>query len=68
MSCLKCCSVVGAVLLSIGFYAVIWGKAKEEDLNEDFGEGRTQPPSNNKTPLLQSYNVKDNREITYNDC
>ncbi|RDY11921.1 WAT1-related protein, partial [Mucuna pruriens] len=28
-------SVVGAVILCIGFYAVIWGKAKEEELHED---------------------------------
>ncbi|XP_062010074.1 WAT1-related protein At4g15540-like [Rosa rugosa] len=28
-------SVVGAIVLSIGFYAVIWGKAKEEKMNED---------------------------------
>ncbi|KAJ7974530.1 WAT1-related protein [Quillaja saponaria] len=39
-------SVVGAIILSIGFYAVIWGKAKEEgELKEELG----------KTPLLQSH-------------
>lgn len=54
----KCCSVAGAVILSFGFYAVIWGKAKEE-LNEDFDIATGSLPSNSKTPLLQSSNVKD---------
>ncbi|KAK7274458.1 hypothetical protein RIF29_15548 [Crotalaria pallida] len=58
-------TVIGAVILSFGFYAVIWGKAKEEELSVDFGEGRTQTPS---TPLLQSYDVTDNTKIMYNNC
>ncbi|KAG5002196.1 hypothetical protein JHK87_023268 [Glycine soja] len=50
--------VVGAVILSFGFYAVLWGKAKEEELTVvDFDDIR--PPSNTKSPLLQSYKVKD---------
>lgn len=64
-SCLKCCSVVGAVILSVGFYAVIWGKAKEEEeeLKENYDLGCSKLPSNSNTPLLQSYNVvEDNRE------
>ncbi|XP_061337657.1 WAT1-related protein At4g15540-like [Gastrolobium bilobum] len=60
-------TVVGALILSIGFYAVLWGKTKEE-LIEDFDIDGTQPPSSSKTPLLLSYNVKDNGEITHNDC
>lgn len=28
-------SVIGAVIISIGFYGVIWGKAKEEELVDD---------------------------------
>ncbi|KAH1054425.1 hypothetical protein GLYMA_08G339700v4 [Glycine max] len=51
-------TVVGAVILSFGFYAVLWGKAKEEELTVvDFDDIR--PPSNTKSPLLQSYKVKD---------
>ncbi|KAF1890121.1 hypothetical protein Lal_00025454 [Lupinus albus] len=61
-------TVIGAVTLTFGFYAVIWGKAKEAELSEDFGECRTQPPSNTKAPLLQSYNMKDNRDNGYTDC
>ncbi|KAK7274464.1 hypothetical protein RIF29_15554 [Crotalaria pallida] len=61
-------TVVGAIILSFGFYAVVWGKAKEEEFGVDFGEGRTQTPSVTKTPLLQSVNVKDNKEIMYNNC
>ncbi|KAK7339426.1 hypothetical protein VNO77_20091 [Canavalia gladiata] len=57
-------TVVGAVILSFGFYGVIWGKAKEE-VSEDIDIG---PSSSGKTPLLQSYNVKDNGEIKCNGC
>nr|KYP42339.1 Auxin-induced protein 5NG4 [Cajanus cajan] len=57
-------TVVGAVILSFGFYAVVWGKAKEEELSEDLD---IRPPSSSTNPLLQSYKVKDNEEITYND-
>lgn len=46
------------MILSFGFYAVLWGKAKEEELTVvDFDDIR--PPSNTKSPLLQSYKVKD---------
>jgi len=51
------------VILSFGFYAVLWGKAKEEELTVvDFDDIR--PPSNTKSPLLQSYKVKDELKIT----
>ncbi|KAJ1432723.1 EamA domain [Sesbania bispinosa] len=58
-------SVVGAVILCTGFYAVIWGKAKEEEFSDqdfDIGGIDSTPPSNSNTPFLS--NVK----ITYNDC
>ncbi|KAK2452843.1 nodulin MtN21 /EamA transporter family protein [Trifolium repens] len=59
-------TVVGAVIISIGFYAVLWGKSKEES-NEDFVIVRASLPSNtNKTPLLKDSNVID-RGITHND-
>ncbi|KAJ7974534.1 WAT1-related protein [Quillaja saponaria] len=49
-------SVVGAVILSTGFYAVIWGKAKKEDhFHEDSGFGSLGPSSNAETPLLTSF-------------
>ncbi|KAI4352304.1 hypothetical protein L6164_006568 [Bauhinia variegata] len=58
-------SVVGAVILSIGFYAVLWGKSKEGQLEQSEDNGlicsRT-PSSNTETPLLQSYKEEDNRE------
>ncbi|KAI4352305.1 hypothetical protein L6164_006569 [Bauhinia variegata] len=58
-------SVVGAIILSIGFYAVLWGKGKEGQL--EVNEGNTiicvrTPSSNSETPLLQSYQVEGNRE------
>lgn len=44
-------SVLGAVIICAGFYAVIWGKANEGDA------GSTN--SDDKTPLLQSHKVSD---------
>ncbi|RHN77012.1 putative EamA domain-containing protein [Medicago truncatula] len=49
-------TVVGAVIISIGFYAVLWGKSKEES-NDEFDIGRVPLPSNSKTPLLKVSNV-----------
>ncbi|KAK4603765.1 hypothetical protein RGQ29_012321 [Quercus rubra] len=46
-------SIIGAILLSIGFYAVIWAKAKE-DLIEDSCCGSLGSSSDSKTPLLDS--------------
>ncbi|XP_039063596.1 WAT1-related protein At3g28050-like [Hibiscus syriacus] len=52
-------SLIGATTISIGFYTVMWGKAKEATL-EDSGSGSSNsttvdPPSSQKVPLLQSY-------------
>ncbi|KAH9790555.1 WAT1-related protein [Citrus sinensis] len=43
-------SVIGAIIICIGFYAVLWGKANEEG---------TTYSSDSKTPLLQSLKVED---------
>ncbi|XP_028778638.1 WAT1-related protein At4g15540-like [Neltuma alba] len=55
-------SVIGAAILSVGFYAVIWGKAREEEeLKEQCELGSPAIQPNNRTPLLQSYvNEEDN--------
>ncbi|KAG8635055.1 WAT1-related protein At3g28050 [Manihot esculenta] len=47
-------SLIGAMIISIGFYTVMWGKAKEE-LTEDYGASTLGSPSTQKVPLLQSY-------------
>ncbi|XP_022739811.1 WAT1-related protein At3g28050-like [Durio zibethinus] len=48
-------SLIGATIISIGFYTVMWGKAKEE-MADDCGNGTTMdPPSSYQVPLLQSY-------------
>ncbi|GFY87083.1 nodulin MtN21 /EamA-like transporter family protein [Actinidia rufa] len=45
-------SVVGAVVISVGFYVVMWGKAKEE-MGEEFGVMNSlESPSTLKAPLL----------------
>ncbi|CAI8594448.1 unnamed protein product [Vicia faba] len=45
-------SLIGATVISIGFYAVMWGKAAEE--NED-GFGSQESATIDSVPLLQSY-------------
>lgn len=51
-------SLVGATIISIGFYTVMWGKAKEE-MVEDSGVERLESASTNqKAPLLQSYKTE----------
>lgn len=50
-------SLIGAVIISIGFYAVIWGKAKEQIVIEDALEHQTddalESSSTEEVPLLQ---------------
>jgi hypothetical protein len=46
------CSIIGATIISIGLYGVLWGKATEE-LQEDVGI--LESPSTENAPLLQSY-------------
>ncbi|KAL1314851.1 WAT1-related protein At4g15540 isoform X3 [Arachis ipaensis] len=43
--------VVGGVIISIGFYAVLWGKANEE-LSEYIDSSQSQPTSKVNQPLL----------------
>ncbi|WJX70344.1 hypothetical protein P8452_54466 [Trifolium repens] len=45
-------SIIGATIISIGLYGVLWGKAKEE-LEEDVGS--LESPYIENEPLLQSY-------------
>ncbi|XP_017974195.1 PREDICTED: WAT1-related protein At5g40240 isoform X1 [Theobroma cacao] len=48
-------SVVGAVILSVGFYAVIWGKAKENTADSGF----SSLASSSTAPLLQTQCIED---------
>ncbi|KAI4352702.1 hypothetical protein L6164_006926 [Bauhinia variegata] len=48
-------SLIGATIISIGFYTVMWGKASEE-MEEEVGVGNLQEsPTAENVPLLQSY-------------
>ncbi|KAG5527302.1 hypothetical protein RHGRI_028260 [Rhododendron griersonianum] len=47
-------SIVGAAIISVGFYTVMWGKAKE-DVDESGEIGDPESASNPKVPLLQKY-------------
>ncbi|XP_059645032.1 WAT1-related protein At5g40230-like [Cornus florida] len=44
-------SVIGAIVISVGFYVVIWGKAKEE-MGKDVAVSDLESPN---APLLRSY-------------
>ncbi|XVF14136.1 hypothetical protein REPUB_Repub09cG0031400 [Reevesia pubescens] len=53
-------SIVGAVIIAMGFYAVIWGKAKEEErTDDDTSFSSLATSSSGKVPLLQSHKVED---------
>ncbi|XP_039159073.1 WAT1-related protein At3g28050-like, partial [Eucalyptus grandis] len=45
-------SIVGATILCIGFYIVMWGKAKEE-MVEESAESRMESPPLQRVPLLR---------------
>ncbi|XP_037495623.1 WAT1-related protein At5g40210 [Jatropha curcas] len=47
-------SVIGGIIIALGFYTVIWGKSQEEKMNE---EGKGNPnleSSSHKIPLLRN--------------
>ncbi|GLU21577.1 hypothetical protein SLE2022_377100 [Rubroshorea leprosula] len=50
-------SVVGGIIITFGFYAVIWGKAKEEKTTEDKSRCNLNS-SPSKVPLLQNNNTE----------
>ena len=43
----------------MGFYAVIWGKAKEARIDDDSGLSTLGHLYNENAPLLQSHKVED---------
>ncbi|KAK8587774.1 hypothetical protein V6N13_086748 [Hibiscus sabdariffa] len=51
-------SMIGAVIITGGLYAVLWGKAKEtEDDDQPCGLSRLGPSSDGGVPLLQTYKI-----------
>lgn len=55
-------SFVGAATIALGFYAVIWGQAKEEKMDEDNTEISGFKPSSPCVPLLiNKSNTEDSR-------
>lgn len=47
-----CYSLVGSIVIVVGFYAVMWGKTQEKKVDED----HLSRNINSKAPLLQ---IKD---------
>lgn len=50
-------SLVGSVIIVVGFYSVMWGKAKEQKLIKDDSSSLASP--NEEAPLLQNVVGKD---------
>ncbi|KAL0827855.1 hypothetical protein Bca101_051533 [Brassica carinata] len=66
-------SLIGATVITIGFYTVMWGKAKEMALvednnkanNEDANEADLDSPSGSrKAPLLESYKNDEHPDVS----
>jgi len=54
--------VIGATIISIGFYTVMWGKAKEE-LGVDCNAAKPESSCAQKVPLLQGYNATKLQDV-----
>ncbi|KAJ4729168.1 WAT1-related protein [Melia azedarach] len=50
-------SLVGATVISLGFYTVMWGKTKEE-IVEDHGLNSLESPVDHNVPLLQKHKTE----------
>jgi len=50
--CFHCFSVVGAVIIAIGFYTVLWAQSKEENA-KGLQVDRLSSPSAQASPLLE---------------
>lgn len=53
------CSVVGATVIVCGFYAVMWGEAREDKKGEDIVVGSSSETPSGKVPLLQKKTTED---------
>ncbi|KAL2523449.1 WAT1-related protein [Forsythia ovata] len=54
-------SVIGSIIISMGFYIVIWAKTKE-DVSENLEEHVAESLSNTNVPLLKHHNVSTKQE------
>lgn len=53
VSMIMWCRLIGAIIIVIGFYSVMWAKAKEAKIDEDTGIGSLEPNPQH-APLLQN--------------
>lgn len=53
------CSLVGAIVVVVGFYAVVWGKAKEGTTIEKVEGSKSSESNGKRMPLLHSYSEED---------
>ncbi|OWM71565.1 WAT1-related protein At3g28050-like isoform X2 [Punica granatum] len=51
-------SLVGSMIICVGFYTVIWGKVQEE-MVEEFAASRTGSQPDHQVPLLQNYKADE---------
>lgn len=54
MGSLLHCSMIGAVIIVTGFYAVMWGKANEEEKSREDNGLDSSKSSSETVPLLQN--------------
>lgn len=54
-----CDSIIGAMIIASGFYSIMWGKIKEEDLKGQDGFSSLKSSSTDKIPLLKSCKVQN---------
>lgn len=55
MSSSSLCSVIGAIIIAVGFYSMIWAKSKEEETKGEVYKHDRPQVSSQKTPLLESH-------------
>ncbi|KAK2994099.1 hypothetical protein RJ640_024363 [Escallonia rubra] len=59
-------SVLGAILISFGFYVVMWAKTQEDMSEETEDSGTEQPEATEQVPLLKGYVKPSNDELANN--
>lgn len=47
------CSILGAVIMGVGYYALMWGQIKDEEAREDHEDRNGGSIDDMKVPLLQ---------------
>lgn len=53
-ACVMLCSIMGACICGVGYYTVLWGQIKDEEMNKsDVGKKIMSSSTDEKVPLLE---------------